>query len=71
MVTRWMRQLAKWQRKSLIKNVSVSFDDDAENILLSILMYLQIASTYIYNSYPNLKSMFGFWSQFQTLGSYW
>ena len=27
-------------------------------ILLSILMYLKIASTYIYNGYPNLKLLF-------------
>ena len=41
----------------------MSFDDDAENILLSILMYLQIVSTYIYNGYQKLKSIFGFWSR--------
>ena len=38
----------------------MSFDSDAENILLSILMNLQIASTYIYNGYPTMKSIFGF-----------
>ena len=42
------------------------FDGDEENILLSILMYLQIAGTYVYNDYPKLKSIFGFWSHRQT-----
>ena len=54
------------QRKSLVKNVSICFDGDEENILLSILMYLQIAGTYVYNDYPKLKSIFGFWSHRQT-----
>ena len=44
----------------LIKYVLIFFDGDAENILLNILMYLQIASTCIYNGYPKLKSIFGF-----------
>ena len=38
----------------------MSFDGDAENTLVSILTYLQIASTYIYNGYPKLKCVFGF-----------
>ena len=49
------------------KCLKKSFDGDAENILLSILMYLQIASTYIYNGYPKLKSILGFWSHRQTI----
>ena len=53
--------------KPLIKHVLLSFDGDAENILLSILMYLQIGSTYIYNVYPKLKSIFWFWSHRQTM----
>ena len=35
----------------------MSFDGDEENILLSILMYLQLTSTYSYNDYPKLKSL--------------
>ena len=46
---------------------NIYFDGDAEIILLSILMYFQIASTYIYNSYPKLKSIFGFLNQRQTM----
>ena len=30
-----------WQHRHLIKNVLISFDSNAENNLLSILMYLQ------------------------------
>ena len=45
----------------------MSFDDDAENILLIILEYFQIASTYIYNGYLKLKSIFRFWSHMQTM----
>ena len=45
----------------------MSFDGDEENILLSILMYLQLTSTYSYNGYPKLKSIFGFWSHRQTM----
>ena len=33
-------------------------DGDVKYILLSILMYLQIDSTYIYNNYPKLTSIF-------------
>ena len=43
------------------------FNGDAENTFLSIIMYLNIASTYIYNDYPKLKSIFGFWSHRQTM----
>ena len=43
----------------------MSFDDDAENILLIILKYFQIASTY--NGYLKLKSIFRFWSHMQTM----
>ena len=49
---------AIWQHKPLMKNVLISFDGDAESILLSILIYLEIANTYIYNGYPKLKSIF-------------
>ena len=68
MVTGWTRYIAR-QLKSLIKNVSISFDGDEENILLNILMYLQIASTYtyIYNGHPKLKSIFEFSSHRQTM----
>ena len=59
--------LAIWQPKTLIKNVLLSFDGYPENILLSILMYLQIVSTYIYNGYPKSKSFFGLWSHRQTM----
>ena len=45
----------------------MSFDGDEENVLLSILMYLQLTSTYSYNGYPKLKSIFGFWSHRQTM----
>lgn len=37
-----------WQHKPL-KHVLISFDGDAENILLRILMHLQIVSTYTYS----------------------
>ena len=37
-----------------MKNVLIFFDDDAKNALLSILMYLQIVSRYIYSGYPKL-----------------
>ena len=30
-------------------------------------MYFQIPSLFIYNDYPKLKSIFGFWSQRQTM----
>ena len=60
-------QLAIWYCKPLIKNVLISFDGNAENILLSILVYLQIASTYIHNRYPKIKSIFGFWSHRQIM----
>ena len=52
-VTSWVVLLAIWQHKSL-KNVLISVDGDAEDISLGILMYLQRASTYIYNGYPKL-----------------
>ena len=45
----------------------MSFDGDAEHFLLSLLMYLQIASPYIFNGYSKLKSVFGFWSHRQTM----
>ena len=45
-----------------LKKVLITFDSDAENVLLSILMYLQIASLHIYNGYPKLKFIFGFWN---------
>ena len=37
---------------SLVKNVLTPFDGDAENYLLNSSMYLQIASTNIYNDQP-------------------
>lgn len=37
--------------------ILISFDDDTEDTLLSILMYLQIASRYIYTRYQTLKSI--------------
>ena len=73
MVTSWMVQLAIRQHKSLyqpclIKHVLISFDnDDAENILLTILMYFQIVRRYIYNGFQKSKSTFGFWSHRQTI----
>ena len=51
----------------LIKNVLIPFDDDAENVLLSILMYLQILSTCICNGQPKSKSIFEFSSHRQTM----
>ena len=51
------------------KNVLVSFDDNAENALLIILMYLQIVNTYIYNGYPKSNTIFGFWCHRQTMFS--
>ena len=50
-----------------MKHVLKYFDGDAENMLLSILMYLQIATTYIYNGNAKLKSIFGFWSHRKTV----
>ena len=51
-----------------MKNALISFDnDDSKHILLSILIYLQLLSTYIYNGYPKSKSIFGFWSHRQTM----
>ena len=52
-----------------MKNVLVSFDDNAENALLIILMYLQIVNTYIYNGYPKSNTIFGFWCHRQTMFS--
>ena len=43
----------------------ISFDDDTEDTLLSILMYLQIASRYIYTRYQTLKLLFWLWSHRQ------
>ena len=37
-----------WEHNSLIKDVLISFNGDAENISHSILTYLQIEGTYIY-----------------------
>ena len=37
-----------------------AFDGDAEYFLRSIVMYLQIATAYIYNGYPKLKFILGF-----------
>ena len=37
-----------------------------EKILRNILRYLQIASRSIYNAYPKLKSVLGFWSHRHT-----
>ena len=51
----------------LIKNVLISFDDDAENILLNILIYFSIMNTYICDGYPKLKYVFGFWSHRQRM----
>ena len=36
------------------------FDDDAEKILFSILMYLDIVNKFIYNGFLKLKSTLGF-----------
>lgn len=36
----------------------MTFDDDAENILRSALMYLQVANIYTYIGYQKLKSTF-------------
>ena len=58
MVTSWIGHSKLYE--SLIKNVLISSDGDGENILLSILMYLQIASTHIYNGYSKLKYISGF-----------
>ena len=55
------------RHKPLMKNNLISFDSEAENILHSILIYLQIVSTNIYNGYPKLKSLFGFRSHRQTI----
>ena len=43
-----------------MKNLLISFDDDTESILLSILMFLQVVSTYICNGCPKSKSILGF-----------
>ena len=43
-----------------MKNVLISFDSDAKNTLLGILVGLQIAGTYIYTGYPKFKSTFEF-----------
>ena len=48
------------RHKPLMKNNLISFDSEAENILHSILIYLQIVSTNIYNGYPKLNPFFGF-----------
>ena len=61
------RCLATWQQTSLMKHVLKYFDGDAESMLLGILMYLQIATTYIYNGNAKLKSIFGFWSHRKTV----
>ena len=45
----------------------LSFDGDAENTLLSVLLYLHLWSTYIYNGYPKLKYIFGFWIHRQAM----
>ena len=50
-----------------MKNVLISFDDNAENALLIILMYLQIVNTYTYNGYPKSNTIFGFWCHRQTM----
>ena len=57
-----------WQHNSLIKDVLISFDSDGENILRSILTYLQIAGTYIYNGEPKLNTIFG---GFRVTGKPW
>ena len=55
-----------WQHNSL-KICFNNFDRDAEKFLRSIPMYLQIASTYIYNDYTKLKSTLTFLSHIQTM----
>ena len=51
--------LAMWQHKSL-KYALLTFDGDMQDVLGSILMDLQIASTYIYNGYQNWTLFSGF-----------
>ena len=49
-----------------VKTRLISFDDDTENVLLIILMYIQIGNIHMYSGYPKLKSIFGFWSHSHT-----
>ena len=44
----------------LYKNALISYDSNPKKFLLSSLIYLKIASTYISNGYPKLKFRFGF-----------